>query len=353
MARIFPLRSPSAARCSRFVTPRLEALEDRFLLSGGRGPSYTTILTSLKVNPQQELVLPNGKILVGATVLGSGTFPDFNSGSINPGQVFGGLRGGNTDAIELVCLNADGSLDTAFGNNGVIIFQPNLIDTFANFAVQPDGKIVVVGAEISSGTGSVQPTPIDWPPGFPYPGPEYNFGHDVAGRSGLLVARFNTDGSLDTSFDGSQLSSISGFQIGTMAGGGVGAVTVQANGKIVIAGVNDEFCSPSIIVVRLNPDGSLDTGFNPGGPQPGVVTTTFALGPTTESGTASAIAIQGDGKIVVAGADFTSLLVLRFDADGTPDADFGSDGVASYATAAGTTPRGPSSLVVEADGYIL
>jgi uncharacterized delta-60 repeat protein len=340
MASIFsPKRT--AARGSRFAKPRLEALEDRFLLSGGPGLAYRTVFTSQSVFASKELVLPDGRILVGETVPGNGAVLPF----LPPGS-------SGMTAIELVCFNADGTLDTAFGNNGVVIYQPNMTDSFSGFALQPDGKIVVVGTEISSPAGTAYPSPFDWQPGTPYappPDAEYNF---VSQNSGLLVARFNEDGSLDTSFNASETASIPGFQVGSLEANVVGGVTVQADGKIVIAGGSDEYGISTVVVVRLNADGSLDGSFNADGAQPGVVTTSIPEGTNTNYCIATSVAVEDDGQILVGGADFTDLYVLRFNADGTPDASFGSDGVVSYATPAGTLPYG-CTMAVEANGSIL
>jgi beta-propeller uncharacterized protein DUF5122 len=154
MRRIFSTKPKSAASNQRYVRPRLEALEDRFLLSGSPGPSYTKIVTPVQVYAQKELVLPDGEILVGGSVYMNGLVPVDYSGS----SYVGGVE--RTSAIELALYNPDGSLDTAFGNGGIVFFQPNVSDYFANFALQSDGKIVVVGTEISSGAGSLQATPL-------------------------------------------------------------------------------------------------------------------------------------------------------------------------------------------------
>jgi uncharacterized delta-60 repeat protein len=193
--------------------------------------------------------------------------------------------------------------------------------------------------------------------------PEYNFTWQ---DSGFLAARFNADGSLDTSFQSSPLSNIPGLQVGSLAGGAVGGVTIQADGKIVIAGAVGGFGSSSAVVVRLNANGELDTTFNAGGNQPGVATTAFANNPIpyylnnqfivpypSDYFLTTSVVIQGDGKIVVGAADYThGLIALRYNTDGTADAGFGSNGVVTYASLPGTLAY-LNGLVVEPDGKIL
>lgn len=100
------------------------------------------------------------------------------------------------------------------------------------------------------------------------------------------------------------------------------AVAVQPDLKIVMAGT--DFLTNSVIVVRLLPSGALDPGFGAGG----IASTSFAGG----FGEAEAIALQPDGKIVVAGAAEgaanSEFLVARYNTDGSPDASFGGgDGI--------------------------
>ncbi|NIS80096.1 MAG: hypothetical protein GTO14_07780, partial [Anaerolineales bacterium] len=136
------------------------------------------------------------------------------------------------------------------------------------------------------------------------------------------VARYNPDGSLDTSFDtdGKVTTDVS------TSGDFAFAVAIQADGKIVAAGYSWNGTSYDFCVVRYNADGSLDTDFGSGG----WVLTDFEGG-TDE---AHAVAIQSDGKIVVAGwadVDPTETIdydfaVVRYNTDGSLDTDFGTGG---------------------------
>src|SRR5262249_32374064 len=125
----------------------------------------------------------------------------------------------------------------------------------------------------------------------------------------------------------------------------VHAVALQADGKIVVAGTNGGF-----LLLRYNADGSLDTSFDGDG-----IATTTAGGAQVAYG----VAVQADGKIVAAGSGFTlngttafqPFAVARLNADGSPDAAFDGDGVA-------TTDFGPDfdaahAVAVQADGKIV
>src|SRR5262245_59503870 len=101
------------------------------------------------------------------------------------------------------------------------------------------------------------------------------------------MARYNTDGSLDTSFG-------TGGEVVTDFGGYFGAgraVALLTDGKIVVAGAGG---GADFAVVRYNSDGSLDASFGSGG----VVAITFA----DQGDEAESVTIQSDGKIVAAGS---------------------------------------------------
>src|SRR5262249_54882287 len=107
------------------------------------------------------------------------------------------------------------------------------------------------------------------------------------------LARFFSDGSLDTSFDGD------GRRIEDLGGGEEGyQVALQANGKIIFVGYTTNVPSGlDFVVLRYNSNGSLDTTFS----GDGVVTTDFG----SNQDAAAGAAIQSDGRIVVAGYTHT------------------------------------------------
>ena len=151
--------------------------------------------------------------------------------------------------------------------------------------------------------------------------------------------RFNSDGSLDTTFDtdGIAITTIGTFDYGY-------DVALQANGKIVVTGRGND--GSDIAIVRYNTNGSLDTTFS----SDGIVTT--AIGSADE---AHAIALQDDGKIIVAGRSFTGsthdFAVLRYNTNGSLDTTFDTNGIAT--TAIGNSYDYAYDLVLQPDGKII
>ena len=133
------------------------------------------------------------------------------------------------------------------------------------------------------------------------------------GPDSVALARYNADGSLDTSFGEAGHVVTSGFD-----GQGLGA-TMQADGKIVVAGLIDADTTPRVAVYRFTADGELDTSFGVGGVAD---TTAPGLGIIPVG-----VQVQSDGKIVVAGGDGEDFYVVRLDTDGSLDATFGDGGV--------------------------
>ncbi|HQQ74445.1 MAG TPA: thrombospondin type 3 repeat-containing protein, partial [Pseudomonadales bacterium] len=185
-------------------------------------------------------------------------------------------------------LNTDGSLDETFNTLGGV----NIVDVRA-VAVQLDGKIVIGG----------------------------NF-TTVSGVARNRIARLNSDGSLDNSFNP-----------GSGAGGSVNTIAIQTDGKIVIGGNFTSYNGATRNrVARLSTDGSLDAGFNSGTGANDMVATTV---------------LQPDGKILV-GGNFTQInsvpqgRVARLNADGSVDSTFIGD--ANYTV---------NSIAIQGDGKLV
>jgi uncharacterized delta-60 repeat protein len=218
----------------------------------------------------------------------------------------------------LVCwlasvLAAPGDLDPSFDGDGKVITDfSNTRNLSQAVAIQPDGKIVAAG-----------------------------FADNIQTADFALI-RYNPDGSLDTSFDGD------GRVLTQMSSGddSVSDVAIQADGKIVAAGnQNNGGNSFLFALARYNPDGSLDTSFD----GDGKVTVSFGTG----SDQISAVAIQPDGKIVVAGNGLTNsqFQLARFNPNGTLDSSFDGDGRAT-ASVLGINDL-PDDLVIQPDGKIV
>jgi uncharacterized delta-60 repeat protein len=209
--------------------------------------------------------------------------------------------------------NGDGSLDTSFESDGEVRTRIFGAERAIAIAVQGDGKIVAAGnCHVGSATAN------------------------------FCLARYNSDGGLDTSFD-------SDGTVKTAIGAGpdyANGVALQGDGKIVAAGSCNaspiEFC-----LARYNSNGSLDTSFD----GDGTVTTTISA-----SGSfASAVAVQGDGKIVEAGSCIVGsqqdFCVARYNSNGGLDASFDGDGTVTTAVGAGDDSA--KAVAVQSDGKIV
>src|SRR5262245_56455557 len=216
-------------------------------------------------------------------------------------------------ATFLVCivpafaLAAPGDLDPEFGAGGVVLQTDVSIDTVGGIALEPDGRLVVAASR--SGFG---------------------------GDGALFLFRYGPDGRLDPAFGTNGSVSVAGpFNP---------AVTVDADGALLVASTR---CDPSACVAtlaRYAADGRLDPSFV--APDRSVVSPTVA----------EVIARQPDGKILVGGNDGYApsfgVWLARYNADGTNDPTFGSDGVTGRSD---VSHHGSSldSLLVQSDGSIL
>ena len=220
-------------------------------------------------------------------------------------------------SFALVRYNTDGSLDTTFGNNGQVITPVTTSiqqGRIYGLIVEPDQKIVVSGED----------------------------------GSNMEVARYNTDGSLDSTFGTGGIVTVP--SIGANFSDGKGeSLAVQADGKYVITGqsISLQF-QDTWPLVRLNHDGSVDTSFGAAG---------LGIGPTFPAigGLADAwdVLVQPDQKIVVAGdqSDGQQWDIVRYNSDGTLDSTFGTGGVATVSfSAIGQTPF---RIAQQADGKLL
>jgi uncharacterized delta-60 repeat protein len=158
----------------------------------------------------------------------------------------------------LVRYNPNGSLDSTFSGDGVSVTRfTRRHDSVQGIAIQPDGGIVAAG-----------------------------FAGYLGSDPSFALARYDTDGTLDTTFSGDGKHTTQ-FTPNFDAAWGV---TLQPDGKIVAAGMAAGK-GGRIALVRYNPDGTLDATFGVGGK----VLTDF----TPQLDTSRGVAIQDDGKIVV------------------------------------------------------
>lgn len=190
----------------------------------------------------------------------------------------------------LARLNSNGSLDTTFGPEGKV--STNILGT-ANAAIR---SLVIDSAGKIVAAGTVE-------------------------RADIAVARYNDDGSLDTTFDGDGIAIVD-FSSRDIAA----EVRLQSDGKIVVAGTAVPLNVGNFALARLNTDGTPDNTFGINGE----TTTGISSNGTT---LASAMELQRDGKVVVGGtAHFgqsQDFALARYTANGVLDTTFDSDGIAS------------------------
>jgi uncharacterized delta-60 repeat protein len=242
-----------------------------------------------------------------------------------------GVRGRNRPGGRLLVVGAvlaaasaawasGGALDSTFDHDGVVVEARVANGFFDAMAVQPDGKVVVVGTN----EGSV---------------------------NGWLVARYNPDGTPDASF---------GVPHGYVTFSGVQAqgVHVLADGRIVVAGWRSTTLKGSshsdFSVRRLLPGGGLDTSFGSGG------TVTVNLQGTSSQDFAVDMAVDSAGRIVLGGMSTVTTkktseesgALLRLLPDGTRDGSFGTAGIVIRSLYATSFDR-IVSIDVEPDGSIV
>lgn len=206
------------------------------------------------------------------------------------------VAGGNYD-FALARHNADGTLDTSFGNGGRTSTHYAFVDQAFDVALQPDGKIVSVGRT--------------------------SFRDDLFIGWKWLMTRHNSDGSLDTSFGNN------GFVMTAMADADdeAYAVAVQPDSKIVVGGYVEVPTGLSFGLARYNTDGSLDSSFGSGGKV--ILPALGGLG----ADFLKDILIKPDGKILAGGSSRLSwedsdFLLVQFNTDGSVDPSFGINGAA-------------------------
>jgi uncharacterized delta-60 repeat protein len=284
----------------------------RYNPDGSPDPSFGSdgvVTTTVPGGPNASAAIsaaalqPDGRIVVAGTYY-----------NIDPG----------VEEFMLARYNPDGSLDTSFGNGGVVKTQVEDVNVGTQYpfsaasgvVLQPDGKIVAGGEVTAVGDGQTRPP----------------------AESALV--RYLPDGSLDTTFGSG------GIVLDRQSGqNGFSAIALQPDGKILAVGDGYGYSRPPTPLTRFNPDGTLDSSFGNGGE---------SSAPTNQ---AIALALQPDGKIVVAGSKVIvdgshyEFALARVNPDGSPDEGFGNGGAL-------TTPLGSdyalaTGVAVQPDGKLV
>ena len=192
----------------------------------------------------------------------------------------GSASDGISYGFGLVRYNFNGSLDTTFGNGGKVLTHFfGYSGGSQSVAIQGDGRIVAAGYTL------------------------------IENQSYFALARYNSDGSLDSSFGKN------GKVRTNVAGSNACSVKILTDNRILVGGTSYD----GVTLARYNRNGTLDPSFGVGG----IVVLNFGLGITS-------VALQPDGKIVGAGAinlvNDQSFLVIRLNSDGSLDQEFGENG---------------------------
>ena len=325
----------TAVRCG------MEALESRRMLSAG----------------QLDPTFGKGGIVTDNTLPSASTLAVQSDGKVVEASQFFGH-------ISLARFNADGSPDKSFGYFGRLTSDVGGVTKVADLALQPDGKIVIAGT-VNGSSANVD----------------------------FLVTRYNANGSLDTTFNHTGVVTTDfGFNDEAVA------LTLAANGQIVVAGnaVRNGSGPTSLALARYNSDGTLDTTFGVQGkflgstgslsynvddvavgPNNKVVTvgslsghqggfffiqstdgTTFSAPPnfSLPPGEYNAVSFQSDGKIIAAGygrfspSGVTQAVLVRYNTDGTVDTTFGNGGETVRALGSNLSPV---DMLLQPDGKII
>jgi uncharacterized delta-60 repeat protein len=203
----------------------------------------------------------------------------------------------------LVRYNPDGSLDTSFGSGGKVTQSvANKTDYIGGVAIQSDGKILAAGST------------------------DYEYGQPIYGT----LARYNANGSLDTSFGTAGTGIIVINWSGSTEYGGLRAVVIQPDGKILTGGGAQIGANPAFLgLLRFNADGTPDTSFGQGTAK--VITQIYATAnPPIGFNMIGALALQPDGKIVAGSyaydGTYVNPVLVRYNTDGSLDTTFGQGG---------------------------
>jgi uncharacterized delta-60 repeat protein len=286
------------------------------------------------------------------------------------GRIIAGGTAFNRDhfVVALCRYEDDGSLDTTYGDGGKVAVELFGDEQAYAIALQPDGKVVAIGNVFSNGLqgtfvarylvngtldatfgsggkvlegldGKVRvPTSLALGPGGKIVMTGWTLGnHGVD----FAIARYNSDGSADSSFgqDGQVSTDFFGFD------DIIYGVAVQADGGIIATGYSS--IAPQVAYMttaRYRSDGTLDPAFGTGG---------FAVDrpSTPNSNVGRAVAIQRNGKIVIAGGGELGFEIVRLDSTGNLDARFGDGGDATATV--GQFGSEAHCLAIQDDGKIV
>jgi uncharacterized delta-60 repeat protein len=350
------------------------------------GDSYSALMVRYNADGSRDASFGNNGVVVNKIEsfnLGTNIYTSIYAIQVlNDGKILTyGYRGINeqTGNVLLSKYNADGSKDNSFGNNGFVDAGMAPIGSGVPFVIQSDNKIVVLGSQINTATNSIafhlerytedgtldnsfgsngqvlttfgflqnSPTRL----ALQVDGKILACGNANAGSGNarILLARYNTDGTLDNTFDGD------GKVVATLSGSNSPVfLSVAPNGKIRTAGYVGIAGSNNFSIAQFNSNGSVDLTFDGDG------RTLAPFDANDNSYIVNSISQQADGKLVVntqtldsgpfgIGGDF---LTRRYNSDGTVDLSFGNNGqVITFILPGGS--HIPKCNIVQDDSKIL
>ncbi len=308
------------------------------------GTGGNTTLSPGIVSVAAMAIEPSGQIVLGGST-GEGNYPPINiiadtiganitltnagNPQVSDAETQPSAASGPSSDFSLTMLNADGTLDTNFGNGGTVTTAIEAWAQLTSLAIQPNGEIVAGGPTDTA--GFVGPSNPDQ----------------------FALARYNTDGTLDATFGtgGIVTTAISG------SSDSVSAIEIESTGDIVAIGTttDTDFYTSSVIMACYDPDGSLNTSFGQAG-----IAQVNSLGEYGFSFSSNSVAELANGDILIVDTAFVGTLasgasVLEFTASGAADTTFNGTGSEVVHVATFSEPGNATGdcEVVQPDGKIV
>ena len=276
--------------------------------------SDTASLTVTSVNDPPTFAAPNGTGKVVAP-MGSAADLGYAIAAQPDGKIIVAGNDGGWSAYAVWRLNADGSADPTFGDGSAVLLNLGSVgDAARSVLVQPDGKILVSGSSTNS-------------------------------DDDMSIARLNVDGSLDTTFDGDGMKVI---EVGDGQYDHSSGMALQADGQILLVGETNVGPRNDFSIVRLDAsNGAPDTSFSGDGK--------LIQSLNGNDSYARSVAVQADGKIVVAGYSSVGgnldFALIRLTAAGVLDTTFDGDGIVTLDVAGSSDIA--ENVLIQPDGRIL
>ena len=261
--------------------------------SPGPPTAFATVRLNATTGTGDQTFGPNKTIVVTPTDPALNNFAAALAIQADSKIVVGGSNGlAGQGEIALIRYNSDGSIDSAFGIGGIVTTPLAAPASATSMAIEPSpsNKIVVAALTITPGTNVTSVT----------------------------LLRYNPDGSLDTTGFASPQGSVNAA-IGPGLPGDTCALVLQSDGKILAVGAAQD---GTVVLYRYDSAGVPDPAFGTNGK----ATVTLGANASVQLARTPAIALQSDGRIIVAARSSDDQAVMRFNADGTLDTGFGPVG---------------------------